>query len=86
MTYIINVRGGGSSSGYVSSGFFGGLTLGRVGLLWVNQKVSFARPPLYVILTWYNKVGERRAIFLYTVIAIGCVLSLSYQKQRQSTA
>lgn len=25
VTYIINVRGGGSSSGYVSSGFFGGM-------------------------------------------------------------
>ena len=34
-----------------------GLTLGRVGLLWVN-----------------HKVGERRAIFLYAIVAIGCVL------------
>ena len=40
VTYIINVRGGGPSSGYISSGFFGGLTLGRVGLLWVNRLVG----------------------------------------------
>ena len=32
VTYIIKVRGGGSSSGYVSSGFFGGIfaTIARV--------------------------------------------------------
>jgi fucose permease len=40
VTFIIDARGGGPSSGYVSSGFFGGLTLGRVALLWVNQKVG----------------------------------------------
>jgi fucose permease len=40
VTYIINVRGGGPSSGYVSSGFFGGLTLGRIGLLWFNKLVG----------------------------------------------
>ena len=39
VTYIIQVRGGGPSSGYISSGFFGGLTFGRVALLWVNKKV-----------------------------------------------
>ncbi|THH16127.1 hypothetical protein EW146_g4461 [Bondarzewia mesenterica] len=40
VTFIINVRQGGPSSGYISAGFFGGLTLGRVALLWVNQKVG----------------------------------------------
>ncbi|TFY65817.1 hypothetical protein EVG20_g5273 [Dentipellis fragilis] len=40
VSYIINVRGGGSSSGYISSGFFGGLALGRIGLLWVNKKLG----------------------------------------------
>ncbi|KAF8191791.1 MFS general substrate transporter [Pholiota molesta] len=40
VTFIINVRNGGPSSGYISSGFFGGLTLGRVALLWVNRKVG----------------------------------------------
>ncbi|KAF9653480.1 MFS general substrate transporter [Thelephora ganbajun] len=55
VTYIIHVRGGGPTSGYISSGFFGGLTFGRVALLWVNSKV----------------IGERRAIFLYTLLALG---------------
>ncbi|KAH8113878.1 MFS general substrate transporter [Phellopilus nigrolimitatus] len=40
VTYIIDQRHGGASSGYVSTGFFGGLTLGRVALLWVNEKVG----------------------------------------------
>ncbi|EPQ52157.1 MFS general substrate transporter [Gloeophyllum trabeum ATCC 11539] len=40
VTYVIDTRHGGSSSGYISSGFFGGLTLGRVALLWVNHKVG----------------------------------------------
>lgn len=40
VTYIINERGGGPSSGYVSAGFFGGLTFGRVALLWVNKKIG----------------------------------------------
>ncbi|KAF9219515.1 MFS general substrate transporter [Gyrodon lividus] len=57
VTYIIDVRGGGSSSGYISSGFFGGLMTGRVALLWVNRKV-----------------GERRALFIYSVLAIGLEL------------
>lgn len=57
MTYIIRVRKGGPSSGYVSSGFFGGLTVGRVGLLWVN-----------------SKIGERRVMFLYILLAIALEL------------
>ncbi|RDX45187.1 MFS general substrate transporter [Lentinus brumalis] len=57
VTYVINLRGGGPDSGYIASGFFGGLTLGRVGLLWVNQKV-----------------GERRAVFIYAIVAIGLEL------------
>lgn len=40
VTFMINERGGGASSGYVSSGFFAGLALGRVTLLWVNKKLG----------------------------------------------
>ncbi|KAG8931624.1 hypothetical protein FRC02_002446 [Tulasnella sp. 418] len=57
VTYLIEVRGGGPSSGYVSSGFFGGLTLGRVLLLWVNKKI-----------------GEKRVIYIYSVLAIALEL------------
>ncbi|KAL5492168.1 hypothetical protein ACEPAI_3615 [Sanghuangporus weigelae] len=40
VSYIQKHRGGSASSGYISTGFFGGLTVGRVALLWVNQKVG----------------------------------------------
>ncbi|KAJ7512736.1 major facilitator superfamily domain-containing protein [Mycena galericulata] len=57
VTYIIDVRGGGASSGYVSAGFFGGLMTGRVTLLWLNQKI-----------------GERRVLYLYSILAIALEL------------
>lgn len=40
VTFIIRERGGGHASGYISSGFFGGLMLGRVGLMWLNKLVG----------------------------------------------
>jgi len=39
-TYIIDVRGGGPSAGYISSGFFGGMMVGRLALLWLNKKIG----------------------------------------------
>ncbi|KAL1729735.1 major facilitator superfamily domain-containing protein [Schizophyllum commune] len=39
VTYVIDERGGGPSSGYISSGFFAGLMIGRLALLWVNAKL-----------------------------------------------
>ncbi|GAB1523066.1 hypothetical protein RhiTH_006195 [Rhizoctonia solani] len=68
VTFLIENRGGGSSSGYVSryacvpkSGAVllsqfetSGLMLGRLVLLWVNQKL-----------------GERRAVYLYSCLIIG---------------
>ncbi|KAF7351269.1 MFS domain-containing protein [Mycena sanguinolenta] len=50
-TYIIDVRSGGPSSGYISSGFFGGIMVGRLALLWLNQKVGEQRVLyLYAVL------------------------------------
>ncbi|KAL1680427.1 major facilitator superfamily domain-containing protein [Schizophyllum commune] len=43
VTFVIDERGGGSSSGYLSSGFFGGLALGRILLLWVNKWIGEKR-------------------------------------------
>ncbi|KIM86804.1 hypothetical protein PILCRDRAFT_64900 [Piloderma croceum F 1598] len=40
VTFIIRERGGGNSAGYISSGFFGGMTLGRVALMWFNRKIG----------------------------------------------
>ncbi|KAJ1311652.1 hypothetical protein OPQ81_010127 [Rhizoctonia solani] len=45
VTFVIEERGGGPSAGYISSGFFGGLMLGRVALLWVNEKIGERRSP-----------------------------------------
>ncbi|KDQ09347.1 hypothetical protein BOTBODRAFT_179057 [Botryobasidium botryosum FD-172 SS1] len=59
VTYILDVRHGGKASGYISSGFFGGLALGRVALIWVNEKI-----------------GQRRVILLYTIIAIALEISV----------
>ncbi|KAF8333646.1 MFS general substrate transporter [Cantharellus anzutake] len=50
VSFIVEKRGGGSNAGYVSSG----LTLGRMLLIWLNQKL-----------------GPRRAIYLYGLCAIG---------------
>ncbi|KII95081.1 hypothetical protein PLICRDRAFT_86494 [Plicaturopsis crispa FD-325 SS-3] len=57
VSYITEVRHGGASSGYISSGYFGGLMIGRLALLWVSKKI-----------------GERRALLLYVVLAIGLEL------------
>ncbi|KAH7338420.1 MFS general substrate transporter [Rhizoctonia solani] len=43
LEFIIDERGGGPSAGYISSGFFGGLMLGRIVLLWVNEKIGERR-------------------------------------------
>jgi len=59
VTYSLLVRDGGPSSGYISSGFFGGLMLGRVILIWVTRKI-----------------GERRVIYLYTVLCIALEITV----------
>ncbi|KAG1823601.1 MFS general substrate transporter [Suillus subaureus] len=74
VTYIIDVRGGGSSSGYISSGFFGGLMIGRVGLLWVNKKASFYPVRSMQYKSQRPQVGERRVLFIYSILAIGLEL------------
>ncbi|KAH9939471.1 MFS general substrate transporter [Amylocystis lapponica] len=56
--YVINLRGGGASAGYIPQASSAvRLTLGRVGLLWLNKLV-----------------GERRAVFLYVLLAIALEL------------
>ncbi|KZO93805.1 MFS general substrate transporter [Calocera viscosa TUFC12733] len=43
VTYLVQLRGAGPSAGYVSSGFWGGLALGRLTLIWVNEKFGAKR-------------------------------------------
>ncbi|KAI0642587.1 MFS general substrate transporter [Trametes meyenii] len=40
VTYILERRNGNSSTGYIASGFFGGLMLGRILLMWLNKKIG----------------------------------------------
>ncbi|KAG8999477.1 hypothetical protein FRB93_013216 [Tulasnella sp. JGI-2019a] len=71
-TYLLNERNGGPSAGYVSSGFFGGLTLGRVILLPLTKKLGYnAAVYLYLALSialeftiWFvpNLVGNAVAV------------------------
>ncbi|EJF64656.1 MFS general substrate transporter [Dichomitus squalens LYAD-421 SS1] len=52
VTFVINERHGGHSSGYISSGFWGGLTIGRLALLPLNKKLGEWRVIfLYVLLS-----------------------------------
>ncbi|KAI5118166.1 hypothetical protein M0805_005788 [Coniferiporia weirii] len=43
VTFVKEKREGGDSSGYLTSGFFGGLTLGRIVLMWLNRKIGERR-------------------------------------------
>lgn len=40
VAYLVQVRGAGENAGYTSSGFFAGLTIGRVAQIWVSKKMS----------------------------------------------
>ncbi|KAJ3804736.1 MFS general substrate transporter [Lentinula aff. lateritia] len=40
VTFIIRERDGGAAAGYISSGFFGGLTLGRLALMYINKRIG----------------------------------------------
>ncbi|KZT04502.1 MFS general substrate transporter [Laetiporus sulphureus 93-53] len=40
VTFIEDERHGNASAGYISSGFFGGLMLGRLTLMWLNRKLG----------------------------------------------
>ncbi|KAJ7800352.1 MFS general substrate transporter [Mycena olivaceomarginata] len=40
VSFMMTVRGGGPSSGYIAAGFAGGVTLGRIVLIWINKKIG----------------------------------------------
>ncbi|KAI5897014.1 MFS general substrate transporter [Schizophyllum commune H4-8] len=82
VTYVIDERGGGPSSGYISSGFFAGLMIGRLALLWVNAKVG-EWPVLFVyallaigleLVVWLvpSLIGGGVAVALVGVILGAC--------------
>ncbi|KAL5641467.1 hypothetical protein ACGC1H_001822 [Rhizoctonia solani] len=85
VTFVIEERGGGTSAGYISSGFFGGLMLGRVVLLWVNEKIGERRVVyLYCLLCialelviWLvpNIIGNAIAVSIVGML-LGYVINL----------
>ncbi|KAF8587199.1 MFS general substrate transporter [Ramaria rubella] len=78
VTFIIDERHGSPSAGYISSGFFGGLMVGRLALLWVNKKIGTRRVIFaYAILAmslefiiWFipNLIGNAVAIAFIGVL------------------
>ncbi|KAG9091912.1 hypothetical protein FRC07_011756, partial [Ceratobasidium sp. 392] len=78
VTFVVEERGGGPSAGFVSSGFFGGLMIGRILLLWLNAQVGERRVVhVYMLLAigleltvWLlpNMIGNAVAISLIGVL------------------
>jgi fucose permease len=63
VTYIVEVRGGGDDSGYVSSGFFGGLMVGRVLHVFVSWVISEQNAVLvYMVVALGLQVVSRAAL------------------------
>jgi len=83
VTYIQNERGGGETTGYISTGFFAGLALGRVLLLRVNRWLGETRAMfLYLfgvvalqVTVWFVPSLIENAV---AVAAIGLLLGPMY--------
>ncbi|KIM47156.1 hypothetical protein M413DRAFT_270463 [Hebeloma cylindrosporum] len=74
VTFIIRERAGGNSAGYISSGFFGGLTLGRVCLMWLNKMVGERR-----IIFFYSVIAiglELTVWFVPSIIGNAVAVSI----------
>ncbi|OCB87799.1 MFS general substrate transporter [Sanghuangporus baumii] len=70
VSYLQEYRDAGASSGYVSTGFFGGITLGRVALLWVNKKIGEYRVMyIYMLLS----LGLELVVWLVPSVVIAGV-------------
>ncbi|KAI0252492.1 MFS general substrate transporter [Lactifluus subvellereus] len=70
VTYVIHTRHGGPSSGYISAGFFGGLTVGRVALLWVNKKIG---ERLAIFIYIFFAIGLELIVWLVPSLVGGAV-------------
>ncbi|ESK84146.1 mfs transporter [Moniliophthora roreri MCA 2997] len=65
VTFIIEERDGGHSAGYISSGFFGGLTIGRLALWWINKKVGE-----YTVIFFYTILAIALEVTVWLVPSI----------------
>ncbi|KAI0705166.1 major facilitator superfamily domain-containing protein [Cytidiella melzeri] len=75
VTFLQEKRGGGASAGYISSGFFGGLMMGRLLLIWLNRKIGEHR--VMFIYAFLAIVLEATIwavpSFLENAIAVSCI-------------
>ncbi|KAI0767106.1 MFS general substrate transporter [Fomes fomentarius] len=70
VTYVMDLRGGGPSSGYISSGFFGGLMVGRILLLGVNKLVGERRA---IFIYAFLSIGLEIVVWLVPSLVGGAV-------------
>jgi fucose permease len=78
VTYIVEVRGGGDDSGYVSSGFFGGLMVGRVLHVLVSWVISEQNAVLvYMVVALGLQVVSRAALNRDATLILGKLFSSS---------
>ncbi|KAJ7729062.1 MFS general substrate transporter [Mycena maculata] len=70
VTFMVTLRGGGASSGYIAAGFAGGVTLGRIVLIWLNKKIG-ANRSVYIYST--IAIGLQLVIWLVPSLIGGAV-------------
>ncbi|KAJ7432132.1 MFS general substrate transporter [Mycena galericulata] len=74
VTFMVTVRGGGPSAGYIAAGFAGGVTLGRITLIWVSTKIGDNRGVyIYSIIA----IGLQLVIWLVPSL-IGGAISVAF--------
>ncbi|EJU06128.1 MFS general substrate transporter [Dacryopinax primogenitus] len=73
VTYLTQVRGAGPSAGYISSGFWRGLTVGRLALMWVNKKID----PRRVIFFYLGLAIAMEALVCFVPWVIGDAIAIA---------
>ncbi|KAF9256760.1 MFS general substrate transporter [Marasmius fiardii PR-910] len=74
VTFIVRERNGGPDAGYISSGFFGGVALGSILLLWFNKTVGETRA---MFIYFALAIGLELVVWLVPSL-IGGALAVSF--------
>ncbi|KAJ7050402.1 MFS general substrate transporter [Mycena amicta] len=70
VTYMINVRGGGASAGYIAAGYSGGVVLGRIVLIPLNKLVGENR---IVYIYTFVAIGLQLVVWLVPSLIGGAI-------------
>ncbi|KAJ6624694.1 major facilitator superfamily domain-containing protein [Mycena sp. CBHHK59/15] len=74
VTFMVDIRGGGPSAGYIAAGFAGGLTVGRVTLIWVNKKIGETR-----VIYLYSMIAVGLELIVWLVPSlVGGAVAVSF--------